>query len=58
MFVRHRALPEVSTPHEGHDQVGADHRLLHRHQPRDALGLEPHAHTRGVEGLKGVASAV
>jgi hypothetical protein len=45
--VRLRASPEVSTPHEGHVQVGADHRQL-----RDALGLESHAHTRGVEGLR------
>jgi hypothetical protein len=45
--VRHRASPEVSTLYEGYVQVGADHRQL-----RDALGLEPHAHTRGVEGLR------
>jgi hypothetical protein len=31
--VRLRAPPEVSTPHEGHDQVGADRHLLHRRQP-------------------------
>ncbi len=47
IHVRHRGPPEVSTLYEGHAQVGADHRQL-----RDALGLEPHVHTRGVEGLR------
>jgi hypothetical protein len=46
LHVRHRAPPEVSTLYEGHVQEGADRRQL-----RDALGLEPHAHTRDVAGL-------